>query len=1003
MLKAPMDSDASAQVPLEALLSEAGWLRGLARSLVSDPAAADDLVQETWLAALQHPPSADRPLRPWLRKVLENFARMRSRGEGARTARERASASSEAQAADADLVDRVEEQRFLAREVLKLEEPFRATLVLRFYEGLSSVEIAKRLGSNDNTVRWRLKRGLELLRERLDRRHGGDRGAWTALLLPLAPTGGEPLVAAKSTATASYASTAAWLGAAALLVVVVALWLRGAVAPVEAPPVAVGAPASADESVVATASQRVERTSASAPDARAAIVARASGRVVDRDGAPLDGVVARLRRGASQGAPSSAAARSAPAPVTALEARTSTSGAFELELNSQDVHAAADEIELSAEGFAPRIVYAPVRPGSDLALGDILLTRTARVRGSVVDAAGRPLANASLQFELLGSRWAADREPPLTEVLNTGLVSWGHTFLSQTGDDGRFERRDLEPSYYRVWAHAPNFEVRCTAPLQVLEGAQLELAPLALDKPAPERTIRGVVYDAAGAPVPGAQVEALRSSLKRDFFRGRAGAVSTWADEHGRFELGAEPGGNYEVAARAGESSALAPWKVGSAGELRLVLTDRPWLELVFPGFDPGGALRVWNADGDDDRSGGVPVESRGGALYVQVDTWRPFELRIQRGEFEALSGTLDPERLPARLVLDLPPPTTLDVFVTAYGAPVRDATVVLLPSSSRTHWRELELQATTDAEGRARVPWGGAPLQRVRVEAKDFARFEATSGWRSSGAQLHLALHRGGVLEGVVRDSDGRAVRGASLLLESTDGARRETASDLEGRYRIAALAPGEWSVQLTAPPALQSSGARAQLEPANRVHDRVAVDDGASARRDYTLAGPPECRLRGRLTLDGVASGPCIAELVRPGKKRVLARAWLAPNGTFELGLDEPGEYELRLDSLLEEGVRSELRQALRLVRGATQFELDERTATLVLQAPPSSPSEFVVRTLVSSGGAWSTLGHFDSQGRARVRLPAGRCQLRIDGGEPVQLDLRAGETREVELPRR
>ena len=45
---------------IEELLNEAGWLRQLAATLVRD--GADDLVQDTWLATLRHPPaSANEP------------------------------------------------------------------------------------------------------------------------------------------------------------------------------------------------------------------------------------------------------------------------------------------------------------------------------------------------------------------------------------------------------------------------------------------------------------------------------------------------------------------------------------------------------------------------------------------------------------------------------------------------------------------------------------------------------------------------------------------------------------------------------------------------------------------------------------------------------------------------------------------------------------------------------------------------------------------------------
>ena len=46
-----------ATVDIEDLLAHEGFLRSLAGRLVSDPAAADDVVQETWVAALASPSS----------------------------------------------------------------------------------------------------------------------------------------------------------------------------------------------------------------------------------------------------------------------------------------------------------------------------------------------------------------------------------------------------------------------------------------------------------------------------------------------------------------------------------------------------------------------------------------------------------------------------------------------------------------------------------------------------------------------------------------------------------------------------------------------------------------------------------------------------------------------------------------------------------------------------------------------------------------------------------
>lgn len=151
-----MNTPIDAEV-LAALLDQATWVRRLAGHLVRDPALAADLTQEAWLAALRRPPEEGLPVRPWLGQVLRNLVRMRFRGEGRRKERERiAQEAQEAQEAgdprDAyldspeQLVARAEVRRTLISLVVDLEEPFRSTLLLRYYEGLDSAEIAARQG-----------------------------------------------------------------------------------------------------------------------------------------------------------------------------------------------------------------------------------------------------------------------------------------------------------------------------------------------------------------------------------------------------------------------------------------------------------------------------------------------------------------------------------------------------------------------------------------------------------------------------------------------------------------------------------------------------------------------------------------------------------------------------------------------------------------------------------------------------------------------------------------
>ena len=173
-------------VPVQTLLAQEGWVRDLARRLVRDPHLADDLAQEAYLAALEDPTPGYRSLRSWLATVLRNRLRERLRREERRTARERAAARDDRAPSTLELVERVSIHQEVVEAVMGLPEHYRATLLLRYYEGLTPTAIAAAQGVPVSTVKTRLARGLALMRERLDERHGGDRRAWVVALLPLA-------------------------------------------------------------------------------------------------------------------------------------------------------------------------------------------------------------------------------------------------------------------------------------------------------------------------------------------------------------------------------------------------------------------------------------------------------------------------------------------------------------------------------------------------------------------------------------------------------------------------------------------------------------------------------------------------------------------------------------------------------------------------------------------------------------------------------------------------
>lgn len=171
---------------LDTLLAHGDFVRALAQALVFDSTLADDVAQEAWLMAIEHPPRSPAAGRNWLARVTRSAASKMLIGMSRRRAREHAAARREAIPSADEVIEREATRRRVVEAVLALEEPYRAVVLLRFFDGLPPREIARRLGVPVETARTRLKRALDRLRAKLDAEEGGDRHSWCLLLAPLA-------------------------------------------------------------------------------------------------------------------------------------------------------------------------------------------------------------------------------------------------------------------------------------------------------------------------------------------------------------------------------------------------------------------------------------------------------------------------------------------------------------------------------------------------------------------------------------------------------------------------------------------------------------------------------------------------------------------------------------------------------------------------------------------------------------------------------------------------
>lgn len=151
----------------DALLAHSGWVRALARNLVVDPSAADDVEQQAWLTAMERPPSHGGNLRSWWGAVVRTAATKRWRDVARRqeTAGSGSLEDLESGVAKPDAIaERLDTFSRLTDAVGKLPEPYRSVIYLRYVEELSVREVAKQQSVPLATAQSHIHRGLEKLR-----------------------------------------------------------------------------------------------------------------------------------------------------------------------------------------------------------------------------------------------------------------------------------------------------------------------------------------------------------------------------------------------------------------------------------------------------------------------------------------------------------------------------------------------------------------------------------------------------------------------------------------------------------------------------------------------------------------------------------------------------------------------------------------------------------------------------------------------------------------------
>ncbi|MEM7310603.1 MAG: sigma-70 family RNA polymerase sigma factor [Planctomycetota bacterium] len=553
------------------LLRHASWIRNLAKDLTRHHEDAEDVAQEVFLRAVQHPPPEgldERRLRAWLRVVVRNLAVRRFHSDSGRRSREAAAARpEEAEAFRAvgsgdELVER------LNAALGRLDEDSRRILLLRYEEDLPPREIARRLGLTGLVARKRLSRALARLRRELqtpDERpaRGRVRGLFALPALWRRERGGS--------GSSWFSARAALALASAVLLGSVAVWtLRPERARVERlgqvdsrARDSVELPRLVEPSELDAGSARKAPPAPPAASEVKVDAARVDGTVVDLWGTPVGGIEIVFEPGdprSSIGRPWGFLRAPIPAgQAGGWTARSDGAGAFQLPVPT----GTAGRVAVRSERYS--LVVAELVSGAHAELlgSRVVVAERQPIDGYVVDGGGRPVRFAQVAFESADVSLAGCRNP---QIVHPNAV---------TDEDGAFV---IENSYAADNAILVASDAKLGSTRVPLGGNRRGLR-IELRREESDGLPSGYVIDPSGAPVPLALVSVHGRLLR--------------ANDRGRFPLRPVPEGR------------------------------RPSIRAISPGYLPA----VWEPeDGDDLAAIPDPIvmrlEDRPVTLRARVVDW---------------------------------------------------------------------------------------------------------------------------------------------------------------------------------------------------------------------------------------------------------------------------------------------------------------------------------------------------------------------------------------------
>lgn len=795
-------------------------LADTARQLGAPRDARDDLVQETWLAVLADNarPDASQPLLPWMKAVLRHRL-LRAARRTRRCAENRVEFDELelAAPAPASSPDRSELERIVHAALQKLPLDYRAPLALHLLDGLTPLEVARRLALPRSSVRVLLHRG----RVRLARSLPRGVVSWM-LLLRLRLGRLDP---------SRWRQTGALAAVGAVTLVLALSWLSARSSP-GADSEVVGLARLGEPARAGVDEQLEEGSFTRAPVPPAQPSERS------------DELLVHVRDPLGRAAPGVAVWLE---PLNGRDPRTAS------QVIATDAHGVArftarplGKLRLGADGGDSRTIDGDV---SSLELG---VAAGVELRARVVDADGSAVRAASVWLgDIAGSRRG--------------------TIVARTDADGRFRLAHAPPTA-RFAVLADGF---ARTPMLALPARADEEALVVLERGAARVSV--IVRDSDGAPlsdalvIAGRSVDGLPAQLSAGVLPDFPPPLQLRTDASGRVDFDTLEPGEHALVVR-------APGFMAHAGALSAA-PHAPWLEevslrrativrgcVVDPAGQPlAGAQVAWSNE-NELHSTHVTTTDRG-EFVIDTATAGRSALAARAMDHGAIERELTlNEAVDADVVLALPPlPRCTGRLLDSAGAPLAGHSLRLMGAPATSFAPNSDETVTSESgEFTLAVPGGQIRAIELRVAGSPQWLPVRRAWLREREGRLDVVVPTDArpacVLRGRVLTSSRRPLERRTLALVERAGPRAglviedAARTDERGEFEIGPLLAGEYQLVVVRSELDASDAPMGALAP-------ITLSHADNERVEWVTPPPAEVVWELRRSDGALAQAPVLA----------------------------------------------------------------------------------------------------------------------------------------------